>query len=92
MQIICYTGAHFFWALCVALPALIVWGLGIPFFAYILLTREKAKLGTMELKEKFGFLFNGYKKEFYYWEVVIMYRKILMIVIAVIIKSFGVIT
>jgi hypothetical protein len=34
----------------VALPSLIVWGLGIPFFAYVLLTREKNKLGTLELR------------------------------------------
>lgn len=46
LEIVCYQGAHKFWALCVALPSLIVWGLGIPFFAFILLTREKSKLGT----------------------------------------------
>jgi hypothetical protein len=34
----------------VALPSLIVWGLGIPFFAFALLTRERNKLGTLELR------------------------------------------
>lgn len=61
-------------------------------FAYVLLTREKSRLSRIEIKEKFGFLYNGYKKEFYYWEVVIMYRKITMVVISVIIADLGVIT
>lgn len=37
------------------------------------------------MKEKLGFLYNGYKIEFYFWEVIIMYRKIMMVVIAVVI-------
>lgn len=92
LQIECYVGAHYFWSLGVALPSLIVWGLGIPLFAFLLITREKDKLTSLETKEKFGFLYNGYKKEFYYWEVVIMYRKILMVIISVVIANFGVIT
>lgn len=46
----------------------------------------------METKEKYGFLYNGYQKRFYYWEVVIMYRKILIIFIAVFISALGAIT
>lgn len=36
-----------------------------------------------EVKEKYGFLYNGYRKRYYFWEVIIMYRKIMVIVIAV---------
>ena len=75
-----------------ALPSIIVWGLGIPFFAFTLLTRERETLDKLATKEKFGFLYNGYKKDFYYWEIVIMYRKIAIIFIAVFISSSGVIT
>src|SRR5438270_701492 len=32
------------------------------------------------MKEKLGFLYNGYKLQYFYWEVIIMYRKILLIV------------
>ena len=70
---------------------MIVWGLGIPLFAFMLLNKERKTLHKLEVKEKFGFLYNGYKKQFYYWEVVIMYRKIAMVVIAVVISNFGVI-
>lgn len=92
LSIVCYKGAHFFWTYGVALPSIIVWGVGIPFFAYLLLLREKHKLGTLELREKFGFLYNGYKKQFFYWETLIMYRKLSLVIIAVIISSYGVIT
>jgi hypothetical protein len=34
------------------------------------------------MKEQLGFLYNGYRKKFYYWEVIIMYRKIAMVFIA----------
>ena len=76
----------------VALPSLVVWGLGIPLFAYLLLKNVENTLTKVETKEKFGFLYNGYKKEYYYWEVIIMYRKIIMVVISVVISNFGVIT
>jgi hypothetical protein len=76
----------------VALPSLIAWGLGIPFFAFILLNRVRTRLTKIDVRETYGFLYNGYKKQFYYWEVVIMYRKIAMVVIAVVISNLGVIT
>lgn len=85
MSIICYKGAHSYWSFGVALPSIIVWGLGIPLFAFILMFLQKNKLKTIQMKEKLGFLYNGYKIEFYFWEVIIMYRKIMMVVIAVVI-------
>lgn len=91
-QIQCYRGPHTFWAFSVAVPSLIVWGLGIPFFALLLLSRERNRLDKVEVKQKFGFLFRGYKKDYYFWEIVIMYRKILMVVIAVIVETYGTIS
>lgn len=91
LEIICYHGAHKLWALGVAFPSLVVWGLGVPFFAFVLLSRKKNKLKVLEVKERYGFLYNGYKHEFYYWEVILMYRKILIVVIAYVIVNLGVI-
>ena len=42
-------------------------------------------------KEKFGFLYNGYKRKDYYWEIIIMYRKILSIFVSVFLNRIGVI-
>lgn len=41
MTIKCWDKAHSFWSYSVAMPSIIVWGLGIPFFALVLMTRER---------------------------------------------------
>ena len=75
----------------VALPCFVIWGLGIPATIFVLMRKENETLETQATKQKFGFLFNGYKKNNYYWEIVIMYRKILCIFIAILLKGKGVI-
>ena len=67
----------------VALPAILVWSIGIPFFALIILIKHRKILESDETRAMYGFLFRGYRKKFFYWEIVIMYRKILMILISV---------
>jgi len=52
LQIVCYKDYHLFWALSTALPSIIIWGLGIPAFAFLMLQAEKDKLHKMEAKEK----------------------------------------
>ena len=80
------------YSLFVAAPSLINWGFGIPFVAWIILSRNKKDLETIELREKYGFLYNGYKKSYYFWESIIMYRKIMIIFISVFLGRFGTIT
>lgn len=83
MSIKCWGPSHTFWSYTVAAPSIVVWGLGIPFFALILMYRDRFRLEQVTTKEKFGFLYNGYTSLLYYWEIVIMYRKIAMIFISV---------
>ena len=92
LKVLCYTSSYDLFANGVALPGIIVWGLGIPFFALALLSQVRHKLKNIEVKEKFGFLYRGYKNEFYYWESVIMYRKIILIIVQVFISKYGVIS
>ena len=53
--------------------------------------KESGTLETLATKQKFGFLFNGYKRNNYFWEIVIMYRKIFCIFIAILLKGKGII-
>jgi hypothetical protein len=46
----------------------------------------------VEVKEKFGFLYNGYKRRFFFWEIIIMFRKIAMVIISSVISNYGVIS
>jgi hypothetical protein len=68
-----------------------IYGLGIPAGVLYLMRRDKDRLDTLIVKEKFGFLFNGFKRKYYYWEIVIMYRKVLMIFISVFLNQIGLI-
>ncbi|CDW90223.1 UNKNOWN [Stylonychia lemnae] len=91
LEIVCYQGTHRYMIFGVALPALLAWGLGIPFFASQLIFQERHKLDSLETRSKYGFLYRGYKKKFYYWESVIMYRKTILIFISVFFIRYGVI-
>ena len=76
-------------ALGIALPFLVVWGLGIPAFAFFMMYSVRDKLKMNWVKERYGFLYNGYKPHAYYWEIIIMYRKIALIFIAVFLSSIS---
>ena len=44
----------------------------------------------IDTKAKFGFLYNGYRiPQAYYWEIIIMYRKIFVIFIQVFLGQLG---
>jgi len=92
MQIQCWNRAHSIVTYYIAIPSMIVWGLGLPFFALIMIHRSKKNIDTILVREKWGFLFNGFKQEFYYWEIVIMFRKVIIIFISSYVTTFGVIT
>lgn len=91
LQVVCWEGLHPTITLGVALPCFIAWGLGIPAGVLVLMFRDREKLDTLAVKEKFGFLYNGYKRSSFFWEIIIMYRKILMIAIAIFMNRIGII-
>lgn len=75
----------------VALPCIVLWGIGIPAAVWFLMKKDKEKLDTVAVKQKFGFLYNGYKRTNYFWEIVIMYRKIVMIGVAIFMNRIGIV-
>lgn len=90
MEVICYRGYHKIIVFAVALPALILYGLGIPTLGLFLVYQNREKLNTIHIKQKYGFLFNGYRPgQAQYWEFVIMYRKIIIIFIQIILAQRG---
>lgn len=69
---------------------MIIWGFGIPLFGLALLLREKEKIEKLEVRQKLGFLFRGYTLKYFYWEIVIMFRKIVLILIQSFLVQYGV--
>ena len=44
LELLCYSIQHKLFSITVVGPSLLVWGLGIPFFGFVLLLKEKDKL------------------------------------------------
>lgn len=97
----CYEGTHLLILLAVSLPGLIFWAAGIPAYAMWKLfknvaaleaIKEKATGGGFEdlmrsFKVRLGFLTAGYDDKFFYWEIVLLARKSLLVVLIVFLSS-----
>ena len=78
----CWTGDHALFSITVAIPAFILWGLGFPFLAFLTLHRINKVKGLEVLKNKqvYGFLYIGYLPKKYWWELLILARKVTILV------------
>jgi hypothetical protein len=85
----CWTKEHLLWALGLGISMLIVYAFGIPFTAFTMLYRIKKGNKLDEKRNIYGFLYVGFKVQYYYWEVVIMLRKLFFAFTAVVLRSFG---
>ena len=56
----CWDQTHVLYILRISIPALIVWGLGVPCVSLALLSKNRKKLDLEVTKLKYGFLFVGY--------------------------------
>ena len=85
----CYTPSHAMWVWGLALPALIVYSVGTPVLAATLIFRaHKARgLSSESVRSRFGFLYTGYTEARYYWESVVMARKVGVIAASVFLAS-----
>ncbi|CAG9320644.1 unnamed protein product [Blepharisma stoltei] len=83
LDIKCWNDDHYFYAVTIALPGIIVWSIGIPACVFLFLRKRKFKLHRLDTKLKFGFLYNGYRESTYYWEFIITIRKLMIICLTV---------
>jgi hypothetical protein len=85
----CWDSTHLKYSLIVSVPAICVWTLGVPALVLIRMTKQRSYLNSYFNKIVFGFIYNGYKSSRYYWEFVIMLRKIMIICIAVFMQELS---
>jgi hypothetical protein len=91
LEIECWTEEHTFYALFIALPSIAVWGIGVPAICLVfLIQRFRSRLKEITVKVRFGFLYNGYEEHTFYWEFVIMYRKIMIIACSVFLGTISI--
>ena len=79
MDISCWEGDHLFYASALAVPCIGVWVIGVPILCLFMLLKRRSMLNRVPYRITLGFLYRGYYKTKYYWEFVILFRKVLVI-------------
>jgi hypothetical protein len=93
LEIVCWSPVHNLFSYIVALPALIVWGLCLPALAfYLMRKRQQTVKRRIDEDDSWMFLAGGYKSEYYYWEMVLVARKVILICLCDFISNYGVLT
>merc|ERR1711903_369239 len=82
----CDDPANTGWIYGMGLSGLLLYGAGIPLGSFIVMWRRRARLSEASIRRKFGFLYVTYSAEAWYWELVILLRKVGLAVIAVMLQ------
>ncbi len=90
LDIECWTGKHYLYSMTLALPCIIVWVLGTPALVLYYMYKHRLNLLEIDNRLRFGFLYTGYRNKKFYWEFVILYRKILIICISVFLTTISI--
>jgi hypothetical protein len=90
-DVTCWGERHKQYSYIFVIPGIIIWAVGFPGLLLLIMKKNKKSLHLDTNRVIFGYLFNGYKLSRFFWEFVIMYRKILLISISVFLSSEAVI-
>ena len=88
MRLQCWHGDHNFYAKSFGIPIILIWILGLPVLAFVLLFRKRKELAAEENLARYGFLYVGLAHRAFYWEILLHFRKVLMISINVFFTTF----
>ena len=90
MGVRCWNQRHSFYALLAALPAVLLWSMGIPALVLLLLIRYRKRLSEERILKMVGYLCASYKPHLYFWEIILMYRKVAIILLYIFVSSLSV--
>lgn len=87
VQLECFTPEHNLMIGLVATPSIVAYVILWPALVYRVLSMRQHKmhvkgLGGHMTRSTYGFLYRGYSQKRFYWEIVIMMRKVLMVIVA----------
>ena len=88
MSIKCWDGTHGYYAKSFGIPIILVWVIGFPTIAFFILLFNKKRLSGVESLRRYGFLYVGLNHKAFYWEILLHFRKVLMISINVFFTTF----
>ena len=88
MSIKCWEGNQHFYAMRYGLAIVIIWIIGFPLLGMVILWKNRNNLDDEEVRAQYGFLYVGLKTKSFYWEIMLHFRKILIISINVFFGTF----
>ena len=81
LSIRCWKGDHPKYAFGLGVPMVIFWVIGLPVLGFIIVKHYKNRLDEEFVIFRYRILFQGYKREAYYWEFVNVFRKVSIVMI-----------
>ena len=85
----CYSSDHILWIMLLSVPSLIIWVIGIPLFAFIVLLLNRNNLNSGPVKQTLLVLYQGLKPNVFYWEFVNTLRKVLLLLFSTVLSVFS---
>jgi hypothetical protein len=70
------------------IPIITIWIVGLPILAWFVMFRKRHHLSDEENIARYGFLYTGLNHQAFYWEILLHFRKVLMICINVFMTTF----
>lgn len=86
----CWSWEHIKYALMVSLSSIAVWIIGLPLLCLCLIYRTRNTLADPVTQIKFSFLYKGYQPRWYFWEFVILYRKVALVCASVFLSTVSI--
>ncbi|EWS71353.1 transmembrane protein, putative, partial (macronuclear) [Tetrahymena thermophila SB210] len=79
----CYTDTYKFYSIALVLPFLILCTIVLPAFLFIqiYISQRRHGLNDVKINLKYGFLFQEYKDSVYFWEIIKIIQKIVIIIL-----------
>ena len=78
----CFDGRHLAHVMTLTLPCIIVYVLGLPLTAFLVIMRNKDRLEEHDFATRYGLLYLGYRKNREWWEITIVVRKVAIVTVA----------
>ena len=75
----CFTGRHQAYMFLLTIPQLLVYVLGLPLTAALLIFRNKEQLYEEQFATRYSLLYIGYRKDREWWELIIAFRKVAVV-------------
>jgi hypothetical protein len=69
--------------ICLGIPMFAVYVVGIPAVILYLLNKNHHQLNRPDVKRKYFFLYTGYEREWWFWEVLVAIRKLSLVAVTV---------